>query len=194
MSGLFDSTSWYDESVPYGEIGSVPMTDAAAGASNFYQDLVDSIGLTFDGDVPIWISNDEDFTKALELFKSSGVDTTIKTPQTVEVSKPTADKGGPGILDRIGGFVEKNKGLTEILARGVAAAAGGGTQAKQAAQIVAKSRLDELKLKNELDQQNNARVSASVTGLQTPSARMPGIIELAKRKQAAMSNVYTGKP
>ena len=193
MSGLFDSTSWYDESVPYGEIGSVPMTDAAAGASNFYQDLVDSIGLTFDGDVPIWISNDEDFTKALELFKSSGVDTTIKTPQTVEVLKPTADKGSVGILGKLGAFMERNKELTKLLGSG-AAAIGAGQQTKEAARVSARSRLDELKLKNELDQQNNARVSASVTGLQTPSARMPGIIELAKRKQAAMSNVYTGKP
>ena len=53
--------------------------------------------------------------------------------------------------------------------------------------------MDELKLKNEQDQQNNARISASVSGLQTPSTKLPGIIDLAKRRQAALTKTYTGK-
>ena len=193
-------TDWYDQTLVDVGINPATATGPATGAGDFYQDMMDSIGLTFDGDVPTWIANDTDFSKALELFKASGVDTTIRSsnvspPLTAEAASAkngkVEEKGG--ILGKLGAFVDKNKSLTEILARGVAAAAGGGTGNKQAAEIAARSRMDELKLKNEQDQQNNARISASVSGLQTPSTKLPGIIDLAKRRQAALTKTYTGK-
>lgn len=205
MSLIFDdyeSSDWYDEVLS--SVGINPTTATGPGSSveataAVDRDILESIAMTFDGEAPAWVASDSDYKRALERFAASGVDTTIKSSNSsppITAESANAKNGRPeergGILGRLGAFVEKNKNLTEILAKGVAAAAGGNST-KQAAQIAAQSRLDELKLKNEQDQQNNARISASVSGLRTPSARLPGAVDFAKRKQATMTKLYQGR-
>lgn len=89
-------------------------------------------------------------------------------PKAIDAA--SADKQG-GILGKITSFVDKNKALSEMLIKGIAGAAGGNP-----AKAAAKSRLDELKLKNQQELDANARTSASVTGL-----RAPGIIGRAQQ-------------
>jgi hypothetical protein len=72
-----------------------------------------------------------------------------------------------GIIGRFSKWVDNNKGLSEVLAKGIASAAKG-NEAKEAAKVMAQSRLEELKLKNQQDREKDAQVSASVSGLRQP--------------------------
>ena len=72
------------------------------------------------------------------------------------------------------------------LIEGVAGAAAG-NQAKKAAEIQARNRLDELKLKNQQEQEGNARTSASVTGLRQPT----GILNRGPLRRTDGTPIYT---
>lgn len=198
MSGFldeFDNYDWYDQTLV--DIGINPATTSGPAVGNFYDEVMQSIGLTFEGDMPVWLSSDPDYTRALEIFKASGVDTTIKSvPQTAESAKTTADKTGDpgnskggGLIGRVTRFVDQNKSLSEMIGRGIQAV-GAASAAKTAAKANSRSRIEELRTADEIKQADNARISASVSGLQTPSTRMPGIVDLARKKQARLSGIY----
>ena len=173
--------------------------------SDYWDELLntDSGGNTDAQDSANLDAFDADVAAALELtgidiaqawvpqsFSSSSYDSSAEratnrtdgAPRTAAVDTP--EKGG--ILGKISGFVEKNKALSEMLIKGVAGAASGNT-AKKAAEIQARNRLDELKLKNQQEQEGNARTSASVTGLRQPT----GIINRGPLRRTDGTPIYT---
>lgn len=104
-------------------------------------------------------------------------------PKAVNAADDKKEPGG--LIGKVSSWVEKNKGLSEMLAKGIAGAALG-SQNKKAAEIQAQSRLDELKLRNQQEREKDAQVSASVSGL-----RAPGLIGRAQPlRRADGSMVY----
>lgn len=81
--------------------------------------------------------------------------------------------------------LDDNKGMREVLAKGVASAAIG-NQAKEAAKVMAQYRLDELKLKQPQEREKDAQVSASVSGLRAPT----GIMSYGMLKRTDGTQVY----
>ena len=101
-----------------------------------------------------------------------------------------AEVGGKeegGLLGRVSSFVDKNKSLSEMIAKGLAGALGGNTATKTA-NIQAKSQLDQIRLKDQLDQEQRARMSASITGLTQPGR---GILSQGQLKRSDGTNVFT---
>lgn len=181
---------WFDDFL--GEIGIAPDSvtpNTDSGMSN--NDILESIGLAFDGSVP-------DFASAIAStdYSEYGYGGNSKPGESAmaraEASQPKAvgedSPGGgrsDGIIGRISNFVEKNKGLSEMLAKGIAGAALGSSNKKEA-QIAAQSRLDQLKLQQEIDRQKSAAVSASVSGLRSPT----GIVNRGQLKRSDGTPVY----
>jgi len=139
------------------------------GQSSSYADAMESIALTFGGfgsaTMPSYLSNNEEFSK---YFTSIGG----AAPKTADASPSnTAEtKSSDSLLNKVSGFVEKNKGLTEMVLKGI----GGATAASQARKLAeqnSRSRIGELQEADRIKQAENARISASVSGL-----RPPGIV------------------
>lgn len=136
------------------------------GTGGNLDDLLGSIGLT--GITSDWLTNNPGYAD----FQKRMVENNPPDAKTVDnSSKKTA--GGDSkesLLSKISRFAEKNKSLTEIIAKGVYGAAAGVASGNQA-KTLARSRMDELREADRIKQADNARISASVSGL-----RPPGII------------------
>jgi len=88
-----------------------------------------------------------------------------------------ATSNEPSLLDRVGGAYKKNKGLFDLA--GAALSSYASNEAKEkAAEKLAQSRLNELREKDKIDQEGNARFSASVSGL-----RPSGLIGSSRKLQ-----------
>jgi hypothetical protein len=108
-------------------------------------------------------------------FGGSGTDQSVMSPnfgQDDRTQFAANKEDDEGIIGKITGFANKNKGLTEMLLKGVA----GGLAADQAQSDRKALMREQQAIANE----DNARVSASVSGL-----RGPGIIA----KQAALKRI-----
>lgn len=158
--------------------GSVAQAAAAGSAGGFFGDISfgdigDTLGLAF-GDMmgglnsgmPDWITG------------SSAFGSLMPSMDTLEKTNAAKDSGG-GLLDKVGGFVEKNKTLSELALKGFGGAVAA-RNAKDAAKAGSRSRIEELQMADQLKQQDNARVSASVSGL-----RSPGLVN----KQMALKRI-----
>ena len=136
------------------------------GTGGNLDDLIGSMNLT--GITSDWFKNNSTIADYYRRTSES------VQPDAKTVDNPADKKPGGGssesLLDKIGKFVEKNKGLTEILAKGVYGAAAGVAAGNQA-KALARSRTEELREADRIKQADNARISASVSGL-----REPGII------------------
>lgn len=154
-------------------------TDAqdSANLDAFDADVAAALELTGIDIEQAWVGG---ITKTAAYAQRQGVN----EPAPKAVAPESTEKGG--ILGKISGFVEKNKALSEMLIKGVAGAASGNT-AKKAAEIQARNRLDELKLKNQQEQEGNARTSASVTGLRQPT----GILNRGPLRRTDGTPIYT---
>ncbi len=170
-----------DQYASYGQ-GKVGLDNTGLSESDF----MESLGLAFAGDTPNWAPQWDDSWMG-------GITNTAAYAERQGFNEPRAinetsnEKGGTsgGIIGRISDFVDKNKGLSEMLAKGIASAATGNSN-QQTAEINARSRLDELKLKHDLERQKSADVSASVSGLRAPG----GIINRGVLKRADGTPVY----
>jgi len=162
--------------------GKVGLTNTGLSESDF----MESLGMAFAGDAPNWAPQWDDgwsyYSAPLDNATAAGSNTAPRA-----INETAQEKGGTsgGIIGRISDFVDKNKGLSEMLAKGIASAATGNSNQKTA-EINARSRLDELKLKNEQERQKSADVSASVSGLHAPT----GIINRGVLKRADGTPVY----
>lgn len=199
-------TSWFNQAIVPADTG----TDLSFGGGGnqgftvdpaaFYSDILEATDITFGGNFPSWVSGDDDFKKLFSAFSSgSSAGAATAAPKTAEAAKTTVDKGGEtssakggGLLGRATSWINENKALSEMLGRGVQAVAAG-KAAKDAAKTTARSRIEELNRADELKQADNARVSASVTGLRTPTNATGGLLALAKRRQESLKNI-TGRP
>lgn len=171
---------WYDETLS--DIGISPESATGPTGDMSNDEIMESIGMALGaGATQAWVPQ----SFSASSYDSSAERATNRTdgaPRTAAVDTP--EKGG--ILGKISDFVEKNKALSEMLIKGVAGAASGNT-AKKAAEIQARNRLDELKLKNQQEQEGNARTSASVTGLRAPT----GILNRGPLRRTDGTPIYT---
>jgi len=135
-------------------------SDAAPATGFFgdfsYGDISDTLGIAFGnaltGDssgMPEWITGSSAFNSL-----SSGGANPVK-------------ESGTSLLDKVGGFVDKNKTFTELALKGFGGAVAS-KNAKAAAKAGSRSRIEELEAADRLRQQENARYSASVSGLRSP--------------------------
>ncbi|WNO06061.1 hypothetical protein [Rhodoferax mekongensis] len=91
----------------------------------------------------------------------------------------SGESASGGIIGKVMDFANKNKGLTEIVLKGISGGIASENQAEQ--------RMKEMRAKDQMDQEASARVSASVSGL-----RGPGIINRqAQLKRTDGSGIYT---
>ncbi len=187
FSSLFDGgDSSSLDSYDWGDTSSLLDDAVWGGSTNDFSlapsldDLMDSIGNTFDGGASggDWFFGDPFVQQTFSDMFSGGYSGSLNIPnilsgqagagfgsgKTVEALKP--DDGG-GLIGKISKFVNKNKGLSEMLAKGVAGAAIGASNVK-AAKAASQSRMDELKLKDEQERRKNEEYSASVSGLRAP--------------------------
>jgi hypothetical protein len=74
-------------------------------------------------------------------------------------------------LEGIGGWMEKNKKLAEVLAGGLAGAVGARERRKDR-QAMAKSQTDQLAMQDRLKREADQRYSDSITGLKKPSGML----------------------
>lgn len=74
---------------------------------------------------------------------------------------------GGGIISSISKFVDQNKALSEMLLKGIGGMASG-KAARDTAKTLSQSQLEQLDRKNKHDQENKARISASLMGLKVP--------------------------
>lgn len=166
---------WYDDVLKDVGVDPASTSDFSSNLSN--DDIMESIGLALgDTSQSSWVP--QTFEDILGGF--AGITNTAayaqrqfddSAPKT-EADKSPDTKGGGGILGRITDFVDKNKGLSEMLAKGIAGAALGVSN-KKAAEVAAQSRMDELRLRNQQEMEKDQRTSASVSGLRSPT---PGLI------------------
>jgi hypothetical protein len=182
---LFDfggESASYDTGPSFLDGASGAASDAASGffGDISFGDIGETLGMTFgnmltgmnDG-MPEWLSSSNAFQSLL----TSG-------PGTLE--KANVAKDGGGLLDKIGGFVEKNKTLSELALKGFGGAVAA-KNAKNAATANSRSRIEELRVADQLKQGENARMSASVSGL-----RAPGLIgKQMQLKRTDGTPVYT---
>lgn len=140
------------------------------GGASIYGYSLDDIlqGINVTGISSQWLQSDQTYTDWNNRMASATTD----AGKTVDATKAmTAEpKSSGGLLGKIGGFVEKNKSLTEMVLKGI----GGATAASQAKDLAnqnSRNRIGELQEADRLKQADNARISASVSGL-----RQPGII------------------
>lgn len=195
-------TSWFNQAIVPADTGSDlsfsgdSSTSFGGDPASFYSDILEATDITFGGNFPSWVSGDDDFKKLFSAFSSgSSAGAATAAPKTAEAAKTTVDKGGEtssakggGLLGRVGKFMEENKELVK-LGGGLLAGIGNNSARKS----VARSRIEELNRADELKQADNARVSASVTGLRTPTNATGGLLSLAKRRQESLKNI-TGRP
>lgn len=156
---------WYDETLS--NIGIDPGSTSGSGASDLSNDdILESIGMALgDSSSQDWVQQAfSGITNTAAYAQRQGVN----EPPRAESAKNPDPKEGQGLIGKLSSFVDKNKSLSEILLKGVAAAAAT-SQSKKAAELAAQSRLDELKLKNQQEREKDAQVSASVSGLRAPT-------------------------
>lgn len=199
-------TSWFNQAIVPADTGSDlsfsggGSTGFASDPASFYSDILEATDIAFGSNLPSWVSGDSDFQKLFSAFSSGSSSAPADAaPKTAEAAKTTVDKGGEtssakggGLLGRATSWINENKALSEMLGRGVQAVVAG-KAAKDAAKTTARSRIEELNRADELKQADSARVSASVTGLRTPTNATTGLLALAKRRRDTFNNI-TGKP
>lgn len=134
------------------DTGSGLPTDTGSGGSDREDVAMSLADLYGEGGAPLWMSSSPAY-QALMTTAATG-------PRTLDNQTP---KQEGSLLKRIEDFTQKNKGLTELVLRGVGSAIQG--------RGAAKGRENELRVANDLKQADNARISASVSGL-----RKPGLI------------------
>lgn len=180
--------SWFDEL--FSNVDSTPVDAGAAIqyaagesiAQNGFGDLSDILfgvsDVAFGGNAPDWWNN----SSLVRGYQSqlSGGSLTSPTADTVDRVKSGGDTS---LVDKVGGWIEKNPKTSEFLLRGLSGAVAA-QGAKDAAKTTARSRVEELREADRLKQEANARMSASVTGL-----RKPGLIG----KQMALTRI-NGQP
>ena len=154
-------------------------------------DLQEGISVAFEGgnnegpiDMPVWSGSIFSGTGS-KPGEDSMAQAASQQPRSLSGAADEKAQGG-GILSRIGSFAEKNKSLSEMIGRGLQGAFVESARQK-AARVLAQSQMDQLKMKNQLEQENNARTSASVTGLNQPG----GIIHRGQLKRTDGTNVFT---
>ncbi len=141
--------------------------DGGASISGYsLDDILQGINVT--GINSQWLQSDQTYMDWSNRLASATQD----SGKTVEASanKTAEPKSAGGLLGKVGGFVEKNKSLTEMVLKGI----GGATAASQAKALAnqnSRNRIGELQEADRIKQADNARISASVSGL-----REPGII------------------
>lgn len=169
-----------DEYYPPPSEGGSGNTDAqdAANLAQFDNDFAESVQMALGS------SSSQEWVPDFREYGQSGPSTAVYGQQPKAVNDTPKDQGG--IIGKISGFVDKNKALSEMLVKGIAGAASG-NQAKKTAEIQARNRLDELKLKNQQEQEANARTSASVAGLRQPV----GIINRGPLRRADGTPVFS---
>lgn len=199
-------TNWFNQAIAPSDTG----TDLSFGGGGnqgftvdpaaYYSDILEATDIAFGSNLPSWVSGDNDFQKLFAAFSSGGAaDMSAAAPKTAEAAKTTADKSGEvgsakggGLLGRATKWIDQNKSLAEM-ATGFVKGAYAAKAAKDSAKTTARSRIEELNRADELKQADNARVSASVTGLRTPTNATGGLLALAKRRRDTFNNI-TGKP
>lgn len=159
------------------------ITDQFEGISE--QDISESIGMAL-GDVASepWAAQAFTSLSSGKPGEDAIARAAAAQPRAISATDAGTNEKG-GILGKISSWVDKNKGLSEILARGIAGAAGANSN-KKAAEVAAQSRLDELKLRNQQEMEANARTSASVSGLREPQ----GIVGRAQLRRFDGAPVY----
>lgn len=111
----------------------------------------------------------------------------ITAQNAAPVAAKIATDNGPSLLDKVGDYFGKNDSLIKNVGGGIAAWQQGQSK-EDAAEKLAQSRLNELREKDRIDQENNARFSASVSGL-----RRPGLMgSQQKLQRAGGANVFDG--
>lgn len=98
-------------------------------------------------------------------------------PKVVDAAQDSAPIGG--IFGKVLDFANKNKGLTEMIAKGISGGIASENQAEQ--------QLRQIREQDQLKQNENARISASVTGLRSPG--LIGRQSALRRNDGA--NVFT---
>ena len=156
--------AWFDEEIAMeAATNSGGMGDIYA---NLGDDLAEAIGIAGMDMEQDWISQS---IQAYSDYRNTAESQRMYDAPKAEGDKTPSKKDAEGgIIGRITNFVDKNKSLSEMLLKGVAGAAMG-NQAKKTAELQAKSRLDELKLRNQQEREKDAQVSASVSGLRAPT-------------------------
>lgn len=179
MSFLYDDEMFGDANANNSDISVEGATNNDLAQFGLPPDVMESVTeVAFGGQSAPWL---DDWTKQYAEYGAARE--SANNPKPIEAA-PGAE--GKGIIGRISDFVDKNRGLTEMVLKGIAGAAGGNS-AKNTANVNAKSQLEQLRLKNQLEQENNARVSASVTGM-----RPPGIMGRQQPlRRMGGANVYT---
>lgn len=183
MSFLYDDEMFGDANANNSDV-------SVESAPSVNTDAQDSANLSkFDSDVAEAIQDalgDQPWSRSVISQYAMDADASREAANLVKPIESKTGAEGKGIIGRISDFVDKNRGLTEMVLKGIAGAAGGNS-AKNTANVNAKSQLEQLRLKNQLEQENNARVSASVTGM-----RPPGIMGRQQPlRRMGGANVYT---
>lgn len=145
-------------------------------------EVIQSIGFAVDVAQP-YIA---DLAKVAGVSASPVEDKTVSASRKAETAEST-NKDGEGLLSKInsvGKWMEQNKELTKILAGAVGGAAAASERRKLQA-----SRMDEIRLADQLKQEANARYSDSIKGLKQPT----GLISKAPLKYKSGANVFDGQ-
>lgn len=172
--------AWFDE-----EIAMEAATESAGMGdinANLGDDLAEALGIAGIDTGQDWVSAS---VQAYKDYRNMAESQRMYDPPKTEGSKAPDAKEGQGLIGKLSNWVDKNRGLSEILLKGVAGAAAG-NQAKRSAEVAAQSRLDELKLKNQQEREKDAMVSASVSGLRQPG----GLMARGQLKRTDGSVVY----
>lgn len=152
---------------------------------SWWQEIFDDVGDAF-GKFGDFVSDGlstafNNFSQPTQGSQSGGSDENYSNEGRNFVQRPaeSGESNSNGIIGKVMDFANKNKGLTEIALKGIAGGIASENQAEQ--------RMKELRAKDQMDQESNARVSASVSGL-----RGPGIINRqAQLKRTDGSGIYT---
>jgi hypothetical protein len=162
--------SWFDEEIAMETASDSPSSWLGDINANLGDDLTEAIGMAFTDGIPPWASALSSATFGWGGNSKPGEDAMSRAAAALPRAANNAVEE-EGIIGRFSKWVDNNKGLSEVLAKGIASAAKG-NEAKEAAKVMAQSRLEELKLKNQQDREKDAQVSASVSGLRQPGGLM----------------------
>lgn len=92
--------------------------------------------------------------------------------QGLAIANSESGSGGLlGYLEKAGGWIEKNKKLTELIAGGVAGAIGASERRKER-EAISQNQLDQLRLQDQLKREAAQRYSDSIKGLTKPSGML----------------------
>lgn len=177
------------------------LSDQATG-DDFYFDLQDSLGIAFDGALPNWATSTSggiyDFIP--ESFGTSAWSGAVSDYSAASMARqgladvnevPSNGTFIDGVMDKLKGtseWIEKNKKVSELIAGGI----GGAVAAREGRKAVESKLANEMALmerKRQMDLEDAARKSASITGLQTPT----GLLYSGPLKRRNGSQVFNGQ-